>query len=148
MRSFASGFLKGQSSLELFVTLGAVIAFTIPVLFLLLSVTSIGYEDTSKAQADASARTLADTMNSVYAMGPGAVREVLLNVPPSTETLYASDGEVVVRIKTSGGTFDAAAPTIATIAPVSPIQKKSGLFRLIVRANPTGEVEIIDPNAS
>jgi hypothetical protein len=140
--------LKGQSSLELFVTVGVVIAFTIPVLFLLLSVSSIGYEDTSKAQADAVARTLADTINSIYAQGPGAQREVLLNAPPSTESVYVSQGEVVVRMKTSAGTFDAVSPTIAKISPLcNDIGKKSGLFRIIVRTNSNGEVELSDPTS-
>jgi hypothetical protein len=134
------------------VTVGIVVAFTIPVLFLLLSVSSIGYEDTAKAQADASARTLADTMNAVYAQGysqgVGAHREVLLNVPPSTEAVYASDGEVVVRIKTSGGSFDAVAPTLAKIGAGSKtISNKGGLFKVVVRTNAAGEVELIDPTA-
>jgi hypothetical protein len=141
--------MKGQSSLELLVTVGVVLAFTIPVLFLLLSVSSVGYEDTSKAQADAASRTLADTINSVYAQGPGAQREVLLNVPPTTEGVYASGGEVVVRIKSSGGTFDAVSPTIARIASGGgEIGKKTGLFKIILRTNNDGEVELIDPNAS
>jgi zona occludens toxin (predicted ATPase) len=137
--------MKGQTSLELMVTLGVVIAFTIPVLFLLLSVSSIGYEDTAKAQADATARTLADTMNSVYAQGPGASREILLNVPPSTESVYASAGEAVVNIRVSSGTHEASAPTIARISSSSKtFTKKGGLFKILVRTNGKGEVELLD----
>jgi len=140
--------MKGQSSLELMVTLGVVIAFTIPVAFLLLSASSIGYEDTAKAQADATARTLSDTMNTIYAQGPGAQREVLVNVPPSTQSMYASGGEVVVRLKTSGGTFDAVSPTIARISAGSrTISGKSGLLKVVIRTNSRGEVELIDPAA-
>ncbi|MEW6036124.1 MAG: hypothetical protein AB1529_05915 [Candidatus Micrarchaeota archaeon] len=138
--------LRGQTSLELLVTVGVVVAFTLPVIFLLLSVSSVGYEDTAKAQADASGRTLADAMNAVYAQGPGAQRELMLNVPPSTEAVYAADGEAVVRIKTAGGSFDAASPTIAKIGPLSEsIEDKRGLFKVVVRANSNGEVEIDDP---
>lgn len=134
--------MKGQSSLELLVTVGIVIAFTIPVLFLLLSVTSIGYEDTSKAQAEASSRTLSDTMNSIYAQGPGAQREILLNVPPSTEEVYAKNGEIVVRIKTSGGSFDAVSPTLAKISGgTQTLGSKNGLFKMLIK-NVNGEVEL------
>ncbi len=127
--------MKGQSSLELLVTLGVVVAFTIPVLFLLLSVTSIGYEDTAKAQADATSRSLADTMNSVYAQGPGAQRQVLLNVPASTLDVYAQGNEAVVRIKTTSGVFDAASPTFASISGGSQdMGKRSGLFTMYVCA--------------
>jgi uncharacterized protein (UPF0333 family) len=136
--------MKGQSSLELFVTLGVVLAFTLPVLFLLLSISSVGYEDTAKAQADASARTLSDTMNTIYAQGPGAQREVLLNVPPSTQAIHASNGEVIVRIKTMSGSFDAVSPTIARIGAGSQqIENRSGLIKIILRTNNDGGVELV-----
>lgn len=140
--------MRGQSSLELLVTLGVVIAFTVPVLFLLLSVTSIGYEDTAKAQADAASRSLSDTMNSVYAQGNGAQRELLLNVPPSTErvrVVETSQGtEAIVTIRTSGGEFDSSSPSIARIKGFSQeLTKKAGLFTLCVR-NDNGEVELIE----
>ncbi len=140
--------MKGQSSLELFVTLGVVMSFTIPVVLLLLSVSSVGYEDTAKAQADAAARSLADSINTVYAQGPGAQREILINVPPSTQSITVSGAEVTISIKTSGGTFDAAAPTIATaVKTPSPLAGKVGLFKLIVRAKDNGVVELVDPYA-
>lgn len=134
--------MKGQSSLELMVTVGVVLAFTVPMLFLLLSVTSIGYEDTAKAQSDASARTLADTLNLVYAQGDGAQRALLLNVPANTEGIVISGGEVVISIKTSEGTYDAAAPTIAKISGgEQSVGKKSGLFELVV-TNDHNEVRV------
>lgn len=139
--------MKGQTSLELLVTVGIVVAFTIPVLFLLLSATSIGYEDTAKAQADASSRTLSDTMNSVYAQGAGAKRMILLNVPSSTQEIYASGGEAVVSIRTQSGDFDAASPTIAEISGTSQtLGKKTGLFLISIEADSvTGEVKLVDP---
>ena len=137
--------MKGQSSFELFLTIGIVVAFTVPVLLLLLSATSIGYDDTAKAQADASTRTLSDTMNSVYSQGPGAKRVILLNLPSSTEELYAADGEVIVRIRTGSGDFDAAAPTIAKISGGSQtLGEKTGLFMLTVQTNDQGEVELVE----
>lgn len=141
--------MKGQSSLELMVTVGIVVAFTIPVVFLLLSATSIGYEDTAKAQADSSSRALADTMNSVYSQGPGAKRVILLNVPSSTEEIKAEKGEAIVTIKTEGGTFEAASPTIARISGGSEsIGQKTGLFIISVEAVSSGgqvEVRLVDP---
>ncbi|MBU0533097.1 hypothetical protein KKB44_06410 [Candidatus Micrarchaeota archaeon] len=132
--------MKGQSSLELLITVGIVIAFTIPVLFLLLSVTSIGYEDTAKAQAEASTRTLSDTINLVYAQGDGAKRLILLNTPPSTKEVSVEDGEVIVTILTSGGEFEAVHPTIAVVKTVS-LGGRTGLFLISVE-NVDGEVEL------
>ncbi|HSB47453.1 MAG TPA: hypothetical protein VLD37_05545 [Candidatus Bilamarchaeum sp.] len=148
--------MKGQTSLELLVTLGVVIAFTVPVIFLLLSVTSVGYEDTSKAQADAASRTLADTMNAVYAQGDGAQRELLLNVPPSTQEVKVvrvgsgtdTASEAIVTIKTSGGDFQAASPSIAKIRGFSQeVEKKAGLFTLCVK-NENGEVQLVESSCS
>jgi len=137
--------MKGQSSMELLITLGIVLAFTIPVILLLLSVTSVGYENTAMAQAEASSRSLADNMNFVYAQGPGAKRLILLNLPASTEEIYAANGEIVVRIKTSTGTSDAVSPTFAKIKRSDPITKK-GLFTLVVQTNDDGEVELLEPS--
>lgn len=137
--------MRGQTSLELMVTVGIVIAFTIPVLFLLLSVTSIGYEDTAKAQAEAASRTLADTMNSVYSQGDGAQRTILLNVPASTERIYATEeGEVIVQIKTAAGSFEAVHPTIAAVGSPSDLGEKAGLFLVDIK-NDDGEVELSVP---
>lgn len=139
---------RGQSSLELFITLGIVLAFTVPVLFLLLSITSVGYEKTSIAQAEASARSLSDTMNFVYAQGPGAKKLMLLNVPASTEEIYANGtlnepgGEAVVRLKTASGRFDAVSPTFAKISGgAQTAGQKTGLFVLCVK-NTNGAVEL------
>jgi len=125
--------MRGQISFELLVTVGVVLAFTIPVLFLMFSMTSVGYEDTAKAQADASARTLADTLNSVYSQGEGAQRSLLLNVPATTENISVVGSEVIVKIKTGSGSFEAVAPTIAKVkGGAQSVGKKSGLFKITV----------------
>ena len=128
--------------MELFVTFGVVLAFTIPVLFMLLSITSISYEDTNKAQADAASRTLADTIDATYAQGPGAERQILLNVPVTTQEVYASNGEVIVRIGTSSGDFEAVAPTFAKIDGMQSLGSSGGLFLITVYINNHGEVEL------
>lgn len=139
--------MKGQSSFELFITLGIVFAFTVPVLFLIFSLTSSGYEQTSMAQADASARSLADSINFVYSQGPGAKRTILINAPAATNEIRVGDGEVVFELKTASGTFDAVSTTFATIEPSSPVKNnaKKGLFRLLVE-NRDGKVRVRDPD--
>ena len=131
--------------MELFVTVGIVIAFTLPVLFLLLSVTSVGYEDTSKAQAEASARTLADAVNLVYTQGPGAKRLMILNVPSSTEDISISGSEVVIKLNTASGEFEAASPIFAKIyRNEQQLGKHVGLFFVTVQTKSTGEVEVVE----
>ncbi len=123
----AGKYLRGQASMELLVTLGVVIAFTIPVVFLLLSVSSLGYEKAARDQADASARSLADNIHNVYAQGDGAKRLVLLNAPSSTQEISITSGEVVVRIKTSSGEYEGTAPVFANVTGV-PVFDKAGLM--------------------
>ncbi len=142
--------MKGQASMETMVTLGIVLAFTVPVILLLVSFTSVTHEDTSIAQADAAARSLADSMNFVYIQGDGAKRSVILNVPASTEEIVVQDrtdgrpgGEVIIRIRTSSGRFDAVAPTLANVS-YSIYRDKSGLFTMQV-VNSGGEVMLVDP---
>ncbi|MBD3210328.1 hypothetical protein GF318_03015 [Candidatus Micrarchaeota archaeon] len=139
--------MKGQSSLELLVTVGIVVAFTLPVIFLMFSFTSVGYEDTAIAQAEAASRTLSDTMNSVYSQGPGAERRILMNVPASTERIYVDDREVVVQIETSRGTFEAVHTTMAETSGVQDLSGKTGLFIIDVR-NENGKVRLVDPYSS
>ncbi len=127
--------------MELLVTLGVVIAFTIPVVFLLLSVSSVGYEKAAKDQADASARSLADSINNVYAQGDGAKRVVLLNAPSTTKEISISGGEVVVTIKTSTGDYDGTAPIFANVSYTAPVTQKAGLMDLNV-TNSNGQVVI------
>ena len=144
--------MKGQSSLEVLITVGVVLAFTVPVLFLLLSLTSTGYQQTTTTQADASARSLADVMNFVYSQGPGASQTILLNVPASTTDIFAANGEVVVRIKTAAGTSDEVAPTFANISGGSQDMENpqthrmpTGLFTEMVKTDPNGDVEFVSP---
>jgi hypothetical protein len=127
--------------MEMLVTIGVVIAFTIPVVFLLLSVSSVGYEKAAKDQADASARSLADSINNVYAQGDGAKRVVLLNAPTSTQEISISDGEVIVDIRTSSGEYDGTAPVFANVSGVPTLTGKAGLIDLNV-TNVDGQVII------
>ncbi len=137
--------MKGQVSLEVFITLGVILAFTLPVIFLLFTVTQVGYEDTAMNQADASARALADTLNFVYSQGHPAKRTIVLNNPPNTENITIGGGEVVVRLKTSDGYYDGVASTFAEIAGEPKTIRGTGLFVLEISCNADGEVEISVP---
>jgi uncharacterized protein (UPF0333 family) len=142
--------MKGQSSLEVLITVGVVLAFTVPVLFLLLTLTSAGYQQTATTQADASARSIADVMNFVYSEGPGASDAILLNVPASTVDIYAANSEVVVSVKTSAGISDEVAPTFAKIDGLQDMNasrtaEPTGLFTELIQMTPEGVVFVASP---
>ena len=124
------GSKKGQASLELLVTLGVVLAFTVPVIFLLLSVSSVGYESAAKDQADATARTLADSINTVYAQGEGAKRIVLVNSPSATESITIKKNEVSVKVDLSEGTYEGVSPVFANVSKTNPIENRTGLYEI------------------
>ena len=104
---------KGQASTEMLITLGIILAFTIPVILLFFSMTQVGQEETAIAQAQASARSVADTINKMYAMGPGTKKVVYVNLPPTTKSIEIVDNEVIVKLTTSGGEYDAVSTTFA-----------------------------------
>jgi uncharacterized protein (UPF0333 family) len=139
------GCRKAQASLELLITLGVVIAFTVPVIFLLLSVSSVGYESAAKDQADATARTLADSINTVYAQGPGAKRIVLVNSPSATEKIEIDKNEVAVSIKLSEGIYEGVSPIFANVSsktiPEKGEPRKSGLYEITL-VNKGGQVVV------
>ncbi len=112
---FTAHHLRGQAAMELLITMGVILAFTLPVIFLMFTITQVGYDETAMAQADASARSLADTVNFVYSQGPEAKRTIVLNNPPATESVTIGNGEIVVRIKTSEGYYDGVSPIFAKI---------------------------------
>ncbi len=139
--------MKGQASMEMLITLGIILAFTLPVIFLMFTVTQVGYDETAMAQADASARSLADTLNFVYSQGPKAKRTIVLNNPPATEGVTIGNGEVVVRIKTSEGYYDGVSPTFAKIEGEETAPQTvdgAGLFTLEVY-NRDGKVVVSVP---
>jgi len=109
--------MKGQMSLEILITLGVILSFTLPVILLLLSVSQIGYETSSLLQADASASILSDSIDDLYSQGPGAKRLLSLSVPTNTESVRITDNEVIVRLKTSDGFYDGVAPIVADVSP-------------------------------
>jgi len=146
--------MKGQSSMELLVTVGIVLAFTVPVIFLLLSLTMVGFEDASVAQAEASARSMADSINVVYGQGGDAKRVVLLNLPANTQRLAISGNEVILEIRTSRGMHQAAAPFFANTADSELVSAesetaRSGLVPVEISSAESGgsiqvEVELFD----
>jgi len=134
------GCKKAQASLELLITLGVVFAFTVPVIFLLLSVSSVGYESAAKDQADATARTLADSINTVYAQGDGAKRIVIVNSPSSTEKVEIDMNEVSVSIRISGGTYEGVSPVFANVSKKE-IKDRTGLYEITLE-NQDNEVVV------
>ncbi|MEK6982377.1 MAG: hypothetical protein AABX38_05585 [Candidatus Micrarchaeota archaeon] len=130
---------KGQSSLELLITLGVVLAFSLPVVFLLLTVSQFGFEDTSKFQADATAIKIADTINEVYAKQSYAKTTLLVNLPANTKEIKINGQEVIVEINSASGVYQAAAPIFADARDVT-IEGKRGPVVFLINIDSSGKV--------
>ena len=138
---FKARTLRGQSSMELLITFSVVLAFTVPVLLLLLTVSQYGFEKSSVIQADADARTIADNLNELSAQGDGSKREILLNLPSNTRYLNISNREVVIGVGLSSGIYEAAAPFYANVSKDYYNNGISGLYSLSIEPGPA-QVEV------
>ena len=134
--------MRAQASIELLITIGIVLAFTIPVLFLLLTVSQFGFENASLAQGEGSAKKIADNINEAYLQGADTKRIILVNLPSNTELLDIQGNEVVIKVRTSAGEYEAVSPIFGNVTGFVPIIKKSGTLPLVLTTNADGEVEI------
>lgn len=133
--------MRGQISLELLVTFGILVAFTVPILILMLTVSSHGYENSARLQANAVSKTLADSINELYTQGPGTKRSLSLAFPTNSDAVRIADNEVTVILKTSTGNYEAVSPLFARVR-TQLITNKIGLTNVNLEVDGTGEVII------
>ena len=110
---------KAQVSMELLVTFGIFLAFSVPVLLVMFSTSNYGYERASLAQADAASKNIADTINEVYLQGGGARRTIAVAFPNNMDGLLIQNHEVIVRLRTSSGFYEAVSPIFASVDPIN-----------------------------
>ncbi len=136
--------MKAQASVETLSTLGMVLAFTVPVLLLLLSASQYGAESTAIYQTQSSARIVADTINDVFVQGNGATKQVLINLPGNTDSLEITGNEGIIILTVQNGKYDAVAPIFANVHPdtdAQQITEVNGLVSLTIK-NTDGEIEV------
>ena len=134
-RDIMKGFRKAQISIEMLVTLGMILSFTIPITLLFFSISQQGYQASTLAQADAASKTLADNINDVFSQGIGAKKSILLDFPLNMQYLTIANNEVIIRLKTSNGDYDSVAPIFANAKMVSTLKNKGGLVTLVIQNN-------------
>ncbi len=137
--------MKAQISLELLITVGMVVIFTVPVVLLLLSFSQSGIENISYSKAEANAKILADSITEVSIQGEGAKRTVYLDLPQNLYVLTVRDNEVTLMLETSSGPYDAVAPYsgIAKTGPDSSgIYDRRGITAVVVEVGSSDTVEV------
>ncbi len=107
--------MKGQAAIETLAMVGFVLAFSLPIVFLLFTTANIESENIYVGQARVSAKTIADVSNRVYSEGEGSNRLVLVSIPENTLNVTTENYEVVLKLETSKGEMDVVAVTYANI---------------------------------
>ncbi|MFH1286039.1 MAG: hypothetical protein ABIH99_05660 [Candidatus Micrarchaeota archaeon] len=114
---------RGQISVEVMVILGFAIVFLIPVVFVAYSQSNSFNEQLAITQAEASAKRIAEAVNSVGAMGAGGISTVDIIVPPETESILITGREVVFKVRSRGEITEVVKTTdykmIGTLAALS-----------------------------
>ncbi|MEM2947980.1 MAG: hypothetical protein QXY05_00280 [Candidatus Anstonellales archaeon] len=90
--------MKGQASIELLITVGIFLVLTIPVVFLMLSYSSVKLENMEEMQARAIARKLGESVNEVFATCP-AKKTLVIKIPNNVEHIEINKNEAVVKIR-------------------------------------------------
>lgn len=138
--------LRGQVSMEMLITVGIIIAFTIPVILLLLTVSQLGYESSMLTQADSAAKTLADNINELFIQGPGSKKTVIIAFPINMQSLSIQQKEVVIKLNTSNGLYEAVSPIFANASIPNPasLRGRTGLLPLTLKTvrRPAGGLEV------
>jgi len=107
---------KGQASMEMFTTVGIFIAFLIPMILLLITLSGQNFEEVSKAQSAVVTAKLAQNINSVYLGGSNTTKQILINLPSNVKSLNISNGEVKISLNTMSGITEESYPIFANLS--------------------------------
>lgn len=127
--------MKAQSSFETLVTVATFLLFTIPIVLLVLSSSSLRLEDLSISHARTSAQQLSDTINTVYLEGNQSKRSILIELPANAEnlTILGSAKSVIIYLNTESGPYEISHSVFANVSDFS--ISRSGLTPLTIEMN-------------
>lgn len=108
---------KGQTSFEMLVSLAALLAFSVPVVLLVLSSSQLRLEDLSVFHGRTSVQQLSDAINEVYLEGAGSQRTLLVELPSNTQNLTFSGNTVTLYLSTQNGVYQISHPVFAAVKP-------------------------------
>lgn len=98
--------MKGQVATETLVLAGFIIAFSVPIIFMLYAATNMRTEDVAMEQAGVTTKALVDEANELWVQGNGSARIVLVNFPDRLKNITVEGREIVFTLDTSKGPVD------------------------------------------
>jgi hypothetical protein len=132
--------MRGQSAFETLVTVGVMLAFTLPIVLLMLSASNLRLEDTSLLHGQATVQQISDTINEVYLQGPGAKRTMLIEMPATSKSLNISNRQVVMSLTSNGGEHEISHSLLTDAGPY--YISTTGLTKIEITVNATGGVTV------
>ncbi len=122
----------------MFVTIVALLTFTLPIIFLIMSSSQLRLEDLSVFHGRTTVQQLSDTINEAYLQGNGSVRTLVLDLPSNTKNLTVSGSEVTLYLITETGPYEISHAIFANASNFTLIG--SGLRNVNIRMVGTGVV--------
>jgi hypothetical protein len=119
--------MKGQVATETLVLAGFIIAFSVPIIFMLYAATNMRTEDVAIEQAGVTTKALVDEANELWVQGNGSARIVLVNFPDRLKNITVEGREIVFTLDTSKGPVDIVAVGFGNMTDgINPLWKSMG----------------------
>ena len=129
--------MKAQASTEYLMMIGVVLLIIIPLLFYGLKESREGIQ---LNQAEDTVATIANAVDTVYSIGPGAKKLVWVNIPGGVEGASLENKDVLFKVRVYGNTADIFSSTKALLAGSLPID--AGPHRISIEMLDSGYVQI------
>lgn len=133
--------MRGQVAFETLVTVAAFLAFSLPIVLLLMSLSGLKLEDLSHFHAKGTVQHFSDTINAVYLEGENATRSIILNIPSNARNLTVLNNTVTLKLITSNGQYEVSQPLFANVSDFSNSNK--GLIRITIKME-NGIIKIVN----
>jgi len=130
--------MKGQVAIEYIILIGILLFITIPIFYYTLNQSK---ESTRISQAYDAVNAIANTADSVYALGPGNKRYIWVSMPSGVDSAEVENNEVVISLDVLGSSSDFVGLTNANLTAGS-LSTEEGSYRLEIEMLDTGQVSV------
>jgi uncharacterized protein (UPF0333 family) len=135
-------FLKrGQIALEYIMIIGVLFIIVVPLFFY---ASNRANTEIKMNLADDAINTIANTVEMVYAMGPGTKEYVRVTIPSEVQYTIVNGTELIMTLTVFGGTSEIVVPTKPIV--VGSIPTVAATYKISVEALPDGRVRVGEYN--
>lgn len=121
--------MRGQSSFEYIILMGMILVILIPVFYYSTRESS---QNINVNQGNDVVNSVANTVNSIYSLGPGNKEYIQVVIPGGIESVNIEGNEVAIKMHAFGDAADIFATTIANVTGQIPTRKGPALISIEV----------------